>query len=382
MELTPDQQIFEQIKKSRKILIVLPQNLTADSLASGLALRLFLNKLEKDVSIISGGGLPENLRFLPGSAFVQNQLTAGKSMVITVDTSQKKLEELSYQTAPEKISIYLKSQGPEFVPADLSFATEKFPVDLIITLEARSLEDLGELYEQHTDLFYETPKINIDNKSSNEYFGAINLVDITATSVSEILTELLQKYEQQLLDEDIATCLLAGIITNTHSFQHIHTTPKAFLKASELVALGGRQQEIIKNIYKTKTLSLLKLWGRALARMKILEAEGVIYSVINPNDFEKASADADDLVSVLKEFIDNLGGYKVMALLAEPAKGSARVLAAVHEQVSIEQFLLALGGNAKVADLAVGNYRIVEQSFSGVSLEEIERRFLEGLKIF
>src|SRR6202042_3084276 len=129
--------------------------------------------------------------------------------------------------------------------------------DLIIVLEAGSLENLGKIYEQHTDVFFETPKINIDNKANNEYFGAINLVDVTATSVAEILAELLQKYEDQLIDEDVATCLLAGIISKTHSFQHVLTTPKAFLKASELVALGGRQQEVVKHIYKTKSLPLL-----------------------------------------------------------------------------------------------------------------------------
>ena len=167
----------------------------------------------------------------------------------------------------------------------MSFSAEKFPVDLIFVLGAKSLEDLGGLYEQNTDLFFETPKINIDNRAENEYFGQINLVDITVTSAAEILAELLQKYEEQLMDQDIATCLLLGIISSTRSFQHVQTTPKAFLKASELVALGARQQEIIKNIYKTKSLPLLKLWGRALARMKILEDEKIVYSILSSDGF-------------------------------------------------------------------------------------------------
>ena len=119
-------------------------------------------------------------------------------------------------------------------------------MDLIIALEAHSLEDLGGLYEHNADLFFETPKINIDNNPENEYFGAVNLVDVTATSVAEILTGLLQEYEAQLLDEDIATCLLTGIISKTQSFQDVQTTPRAFLKASELVSLGGRQQDYKK----------------------------------------------------------------------------------------------------------------------------------------
>jgi nanoRNase/pAp phosphatase (c-di-AMP/oligoRNAs hydrolase) len=380
MEISIDQQIFEQIRKSNKILIVLPQNLQADALASALGLRLFLSKLEKDVTVASSGEVADNLKFLPGSAVLQTQINARKSLVVTVDTSVKKLEEISYQTQENKAQVFLKAKDQEFTKEDLSFASEKFPVDLIIVLGAKSMEDLGKLYEQNADLFFETPKINIDNHSSNEYFGQLNLVDIAVSSTAEILAGVLQKYEQQLLDEDIATCLLLGIITGTRSFQHVQTTPKAFLQASELVALGARQQEIIKNIYKTKSLPLLKLWGRTLARMKILEETKIIYSVLNLGDFEKAGAEEEELLPVLAEFIDNIGGYKIIAILAESSLNSLRLVAAVHEQVQIENFIKVLGQQGKVLDFNLGNYRIFEQNFEGESLEDLEQRFLGAVK--
>jgi len=380
MELPIDQQIFEQIRKSNKILIILPQNILADGLSAALGLRLFLNKLQKDVLVVSSGQAPENLKFLPGADALKNQISAGKSLVVTVDTTVKKLEEISYQTTEAKAQIYLKAKGEEFAAQDLSFSTEKFPVDLIFVLGAKSLEDLGKLYEDNTDLFFETPKINIDNHADNEYFGQLNLVDITVSSVAEILAEVLQKYEEQLVDQDIATCLLLGIIFSTRSFQHVQTTPKAFLKASELVALGARQQEIIKNIYKTKSLPLLKLWGRALARMKILEVEKIVYSVLNLADFERAGAGEDELLSVLAEFIDNISGYKIIALLAEPVKNSARLLLLAHEQIPAEKLAASLGQGAKILDLGLGNYKIIEQNFENESLENLEARFLEVLK--
>jgi nanoRNase/pAp phosphatase (c-di-AMP/oligoRNAs hydrolase) len=380
MELSTDQQIFELVKKNNKILIVLPQNPEADSLASALGLRLFLNKLQKDVSVVSTGGLPQSLQFLPGVDGLQSQISARKSLVVTVDTSVKKLDEISYQTSETKAQIFLKAKDEEFTAADVSFSTEKFPVDLIFTLGVRSLEALGGLYEQNADLFFETPKVNIDNRANNEYFGQINLVDITVNSIAEILAELLQKYEQQLLDQDIATCLLLGIISATRSFQHVQTTPKAFLKASELVALGARQQEIVKNIYKTKSLPLLKLWGRALARMKILEDENAVYSVLALADFERAGAGAAELLPVLAEFIDNISGYKIIALLAEPAQNSETLILAVHEQLSAEKLAQSLGDGAKVLSQSLGSYKIIEQNLTAETLENLEARLLEVLK--
>lgn len=377
MELPLSEQIFEQIKKSGKILILLPEVLTADSLASGLALRLFLLKQQKDVSLISAAEAPENLKFLPGASELKSQLTAVKSLVVTLDTSKKQLDEISYQTSADKAQIYLKSKDLEFLPEDVTFSKEKFPVDLIIIIGARSVEDLGKISEHNADLLFETVKINIDNKSGNEYFGAINLVDITATSAAEILAELLQKYEEQLIDQDIATCLLAGIIEKTASFQHVQTTPKAFLKASELVALGGRQQEVVKNIFKSKSLALLKLWGRALARMKPLDSEKVIYSVLNYLDFEKAGSSEAEVLPVLKEFLDNLSGYNIVALITESQKGQLELTAAVHEQIDAEKLLADLASPGKIFNFNLGNYKVLQITETQMSLEELENKFLK-----
>src|SRR5436853_1425669 len=104
MELSPEQQIFEQINHANKIVIALPEVLTADAVASGLAFSLFLKKQEKDVVVLSAGKLPESLKFLPGSSLISSEIGSGKSMVIIVDTSVKKLDEISYQTEENKVN--------------------------------------------------------------------------------------------------------------------------------------------------------------------------------------------------------------------------------------------------------------------------------------
>lgn len=379
MELSVQEQIFDQLRKANKILIALPESPTADSIASGLALKLFLTKLQKDVSLACGGHIAENLKFLPGSESILPDISAGKSLVVSLDTSIKKLEELSYQTAADKVRIYLKAKSEMFTPEDVSFSDEKFPVDVIVVLDALSLESLGALFTGHADLFFETPKINIDHKSGNEYFGAINLVDITASSVAEILSSLLEQFEAQLLDEDIATCLLAGIITKTQSFQHAHTTPQAFLKASQLVNLGGRQQEIIKQIYKTKSLPLLKLWGRVLARLKIDEQSALVYSLLNEADFEKSGAGEQEVIPALKELLENVSGYNLLAILSEANHSGSRLCLAAHTSVDLSVMLQSFQAADKSVP-AAPNFRIYDLQLPGLSLTEAESRFLEAVK--
>ncbi len=379
MQPNIEQQILEQFKKAGKILIVLPENLNVDALSAGLALRLFLLKQQKEVSIAGSGLVPLQLRFLPGAETVQNRLTQGKSLVVSINTTVKKLEEISYQKTSQAVQIYLKSQADEFDQQDISFSKETAPLDLIIALGGKSLESFGKIFEQATDRFFETPKINIDCQAANEYFGAINLVDITATSVSEILVELMQKYEEQLIDEDIATCLLSGIIEKTASFQHVQTTPKAFLKASELVALGGRQQEVVKNIFKTKSLSLLKLWGRALARLKLIEGRSTVYAPLSLMDFEKAEAGPAEILPVLRELVDNLNGNKIFALIYEQEKNQIGLQMAAHEQIQADKLLSAFPGAVQSA-MVIGDLRLLEYRFTEQSLEEAEKFFEQAIK--
>ncbi len=378
MELSTQEQIFDRLRKANKVLIALPQNLTADAVASGLALKLFLQKMQKDVDLASSGSRAENLRFLPASDSIKTDITAGKSLVVSLDILQKKLEELSYQTTEDKVNIYLKSKDEAFVPADVSFFSEKFPVDVIVTLDAPSLESLGNLFHDHADLFYETPKINIDHKAGNDLYGAINLVDVTATSVAEILAGLLERFEQNLLDEDIATALLTGIITKTNSFQHALTTPESFMKASRLVGFGGRQQEIIKNIYKTKSLPLLKLWGRVLARLKTQEDLSLVYSVISRTDFEKSESSEAEVILALKELLENIGGYKLAVILFEANSGGIGGLLAAHLSLPLEQ----LADNLKLPAqpiLELPQYKIFSFISSQTTLAEAEQQMLGSL---
>jgi nanoRNase/pAp phosphatase (c-di-AMP/oligoRNAs hydrolase) len=297
---------------------------------------------------------------------------------VVVDTSKKQLEELSYETSDTKASIFLKAKdGQTFSPEDISFGKERAPYDLVFTLDAASLNSLGGLFEQNPEVFYETPKINIDHKAENEFFGAVNLVDLSATSVGEILAQVFEKFEEQLVDEDIATCLLTGIISKTDSFQHARTTPRAFLSASQLIALGGRQQDIVQSLYKTKPLSFLRLWGRVLARLKGEDNQNLMYGVLNDQDFEKAGASPSDLPQALVDLLANVAGKLVVAILA-PQNGNSIAFIALHNSVP-EERLYSLGLPKTTTQLSPYPYKLLEFSLPE-KISEVENKLVESVK--
>ncbi len=368
-----EQQIFEAINKSKRILIALSQNANGDGLGAGLALFDFLKKLEKEPELVSTSPDASAYQFLPGIENLKNTISAEQSFVISVAKTSAQLEELSYEDLPERVDIFLKPRSGKFLSADVSFRSAKFPYDLIFVLDTPALDHLGALFEHNTDFFFETPTVNIDHHPNNEHFGEINLVDLTATSTSEILAGLIEDFEAGLMDDKIATNLLAGIIVETNSFQHIKTTPRAFLKASSLIAQGGRHQDIIRELYKTKNISLLKLWGRALARLREVKELQVVYSLLSAADLEKVGATEEDILGVTRELVANLAGRKVIFLLAETASGEIVGYFQFHPSVRTQLVMSALGG--QMLNGSMGELRV-----RGPNLPELEKRVLETLQ--
>jgi nanoRNase/pAp phosphatase (c-di-AMP/oligoRNAs hydrolase) len=198
--------------------------------------------------------------------------------------------------------------------------------------------------------------------------------------VAEILSSLFEKYEELLIDEDIATALLTGIITKTNSFQHARTTPSAFAAASRLITQGARQQEIVKNIFKTKPLPLLKIWGRALARLKTVEDRAAAYSVLAKADFEKSEAAPELLPLVLQEFVEHVSSFKLVAVLAESGENEIKIMIALHKPLRMEQIQNVLQPNSKVLDLQINGYQLLEATFLGIDLSTAETKLLEVIK--
>lgn len=369
-----EQQVIDSIKKAKRILLALPQTPNGDALGAGLAFFGFLRKLEKEPEIVCVSPNLVNWQFLPNLSEIKPGLKLSQSFVISVKTTAVELDELSYEVKPERVDIFLKpkNQG-KFSPENLSFRNARFPYDLIVTLDTPSLEHLGEIYEVNRDLFFETPVVNIDHHPNNEHYGEINLVDLTATSTSETVASLIENFEAGLIDEDIATGLLTGIIVETNSFQHVKTTPRAFLQASSLIARGGKHKEIIRELYKTKHISLLKLWGRALARIKEVKELGLTYSLVNFTDLEKSSSGPENILGVMKELVANLGGQKIILFLAETGPGEAVGYFYLHPSVRSQIVASALGG--QMLNGSLGTFKV-----SGVDLLQVEKETLEKLQ--
>lgn len=303
MALSPKEQIIDQINKSETILICISKNPSGDALGSALGFYLAMKKLGKKADIVCPTGITSKYLFLPSANLITHKLEGAKDYILSLDIDKEKLQQLRYEVSEKKLRIYITAKSGELKEKDIAIESSKFKYDLIVVIGTGDLENLGIIYDENTELFYEAPVVNIDYHPSNEYFGKINLVDVTVSSSSEIIFNLISSIDEKLFDENISTNLLAGIISETESFQNKNTTPKAFLTAASLVSFGANKQNIIRFLYKTKSISLLKLMGKIMSNLKYNGQYKLGWSVIN-EEFSPDEAQFENLRSAVRE----LGG--------------------------------------------------------------------------
>ncbi|MEK7130290.1 MAG: hypothetical protein AAB793_01415 [Patescibacteria group bacterium] len=313
--LTIPQQFEELLKHPENILIMLKKNPLIADVAAATALKKILENSKKTVEITSENfRITSKMKFLTGISEIKDNISHLRKFVIRVDTSRTKVEELSYDQNGDHLDIFLMPSGGMFRKEDVETHEGDFRFDLIVCVGSPDLESLGQLYEKNSEFFYETPIVNIDHKPTNEHFGQVNIVDLTASSSAEIIYAIAKRFMADPFHPDLATLILAGMIAETKSFQK-RISPQSLQIASNLISQGARREEIIQHLYFTKSLSLLKLWGKILTRLQKDDKYGIVWSYASADDM-KISLD-DGLEDIMEELIASSPEAKIIILFAE-----------------------------------------------------------------
>lgn len=372
-------QIVDLILRSNNILVLPSAPADGDSLGSAIALYLALKKIGKEVTVISSEKIPEVLQFLPNIKVISNQIASGGDFIITLDCKDIQIDNIKSSVEADKINIVVTPKNGKFLEQYVSFNRTGSNYDLIITVDTAELTQLKSFYDNNTELFHEVPVVNIDHHISNSHFGKLNYVDIMAASATELLLPLLEELADrtgtELIDEDVATLLLTGIITDTGSFQNANTTPRSFAKAAQLISYGARQQEIIQHIYKTKQLSQLKLWGRVLSKLQTDEHFRMVWSVVSQQDFKDTESSEEQTGDIIDELMTNAPGAEVILLIKEKSDGTVSVsLRSTNSSIDVSKIAEQFGGGGHVQ---AAGCRLV-----GMNLRDAEYKIIETVKDF
>lgn len=337
------EQIKQLITTKKNILVTFGTQINGDSIASAVSLALLLEKMGKRVEIVSSGfTLPSNFKFLNKAKDIKSGFDYLQKFVISVDINQTGLQELSYDVKDNKLRIFITPKQSFLNREDIHTAQSDFKYDLIFVVDTPDLESLGSIYDNNTELFHQKPVINIDHKASNENFGQINLIDITHTSTTESIYQLLKQLAPENIDKEIATGLLTGIISKTRSFKSQNIKPQTLNTASELINLGADREHIVQNLYRTRTISTLKLWGSALSHLQNDNSLNLAWSIITRDDFIHAGATPEDLPDIIEELLSSSPQIKTLVLFYEK-DNQVHVILDTHKEHNALEILRPFG---------------------------------------
>ena len=380
MALQQSQQIFEAIKRSNYPLICVPSGAGADSYASAIGMAKVIEKLKsggggsdgKPMIVAADGKAPKNIEFLSGHEQIQPKIENLRRFVIELDASKTKVDELTYEMKEDKLFVYLSPKKGFWNAQDVRTSTSGYKHDLIICIGSPDYESCAHLYSENTDFFFRTPVINIDHTPENEHYGQMNMVDLTASACGEVCHDLIESIEPGLMDEEIATAFLTGMIAKTKSFKTKNVTPKTLQTASKLIAHGAKREHIIQHLYRTRSVATLRVWGRALARLKTDASLHLVWTLLSQQDFLHAGAEEHDLHDVIDELLSTSPHARVVVLLYENSK--REIVAIVHVERPLDAIALCAPFNA------AGTREEVRLLFANKQIVQVEKELIEHIR--
>ncbi len=265
------------------------------------------------------------------------------------------------------LRLWLESQGKlvdsaccDPVPAVLSFLPfvadfliefdlDKYDCVVAVDCGSASMMGFGERYPELFDQIL----INFDHHPSNDNFGSINVVDSSAAAASVMMFHFL-KYCGIEFEVKMAKALLTGIYYDTGSFMHSNADEEVYAIASELMSYGVRADRIAGNLFRTRSVNQLKLWGMILERAR-LNKEKVMVSMVTREELEFLGLGTEDLSGVI-DFLNMVPEGKFALLLSEDAEGNIRGSCRTKsDEINLSKLagLFGGGGHKKAAGFSI-----------------------------
>ncbi|HSX31280.1 MAG TPA: hypothetical protein VLE99_05160 [Candidatus Saccharimonadales bacterium] len=235
------QKLTDRIKQAQNVLVTVSSNPTVDQLAAAIGLTLALNKLDKHGTAVFSGQIPSTIEFLKPEDTLEKDTNSLRDFIIALDKS--KADKLRYKVEDQVVRIFITPYKTSLSESDLEFSQGDFNVDVVIALGVTEQQDLDAAITAHGRILHDATVASVTTTGQGS-LGTINWIDTGASSLCEMMVALTDGLDKKILDSQISTAYLTGIVANTQRFSNEKTAPKTMSAAAELMAAGANQQLI------------------------------------------------------------------------------------------------------------------------------------------
>ena len=228
----------------------------------------------------------------------------------------------------------------QFLPGSGEIVSEPplQPWDAIVAVDSSDERRLGNCYRPGE--YGGAPVLVLDHHVTNLNFGTQNYVDAAAAATAQVMVDLADALRVPIGPE-AATCLLAGLVTDTLSFRTSNVTPEVLDVAARLMEAGANLYDITERAFNQKPLNVMRLWGLALARLR--QEHNVVWTLIT-RDMRAQSGAPETGDGGLATFLISAPEAKVAAVLSEKPDGEVEIGLRARNGLDVSRLALALGG--------------------------------------
>lgn len=242
-------QLVKKLQDSSNVLVTVSSNPSVDQLAACIGFTLVLNKLGKHATAVFSGKAPETIEFLKPADTLENNTNSLRDFIISLDKS--KADKLRYKVEDKVVKIYITPYRTSLSDQDLEFSQGDFNVDIVVALGVHEQKDLDQAITAHGRILHDATIVSV-NRDIGGTLGAINWIDNSSSSLCEMLVTVAEQLKADILDEQIATALLTGIVAETQRFSNERTTSSTMNISARLMAAGANQQLVATKLQEAK----------------------------------------------------------------------------------------------------------------------------------
>ncbi len=251
-------EIKELLSTPKNIVVVPHKNPDGDAIGACLAMSHFLENTGHMVTIVSPNDYPNFLKWLPA----------------TTNSYKYDLQNKQSKRVINNASI-------------------------IFLLDFNALHRVGDDMKNFLEKF-EGEFIMIDHHQQPDKIAKYLYSDISISSTCQMVYHFLEKLDEiSAINQDIATCLYTGIMTDTGSFRFSSTSSTTHKIIADLIEKGAENSKIHNLVYDTNTFQRFQLLGRALSHLEVIEEFNTAFIWLSQNDLNEFNYQKGDTEGIV-----------------------------------------------------------------------------------
>jgi phosphoesterase RecJ-like protein len=259
LENTDFNKIHALLQTSRKILITSHTNPDGDAIGASLGFFGYLAKKGHQVKVMIPDPDPEFLQWMP---FHENLMVYNRDREACIDAINN--------------------------------------AEIIFSVDYNGLKRLSHASEEVRKSG--ATKILIDHHTQPDNDFDLMISIIKTSSTSELIYDfIVASGDEYLIDRDIASCIYAGIITDTGSFSYSCNYEKTYLTTAALYRTGIDGEHIHRLVYDTYSEDRLRLLGFSISeKLVVLKEYNAAYISLTLEElesFDHQIGDTEDIVN-------------------------------------------------------------------------------------